>query len=138
MGRQQGIAGHLGAHLAIAQDKVRQHSEHGLARRTLETPDGKTTQPDPDVMRVARQAAAPVTGRLMPQLKAQGEDESDHQFDKGVGKEKRQISDHRLQAIDFLMKCCKAVSRLSIVLLREVLGISIEKSIASPHNCHFS
>jgi hypothetical protein len=34
-------------------------------------------------MGVARQASAPATGRLVPQLKAQGEDERDHQFDKG-------------------------------------------------------
>jgi hypothetical protein len=38
---QQGIAGHLGAHLAIAQDEVRQDGEHGFARRTLDPPDGK-------------------------------------------------------------------------------------------------
>jgi hypothetical protein len=56
----------------------------------------------------------------------------------GVGKEKRKISDHRLQTIDFLIKCCKAVARLSIVLSREFFGISIEKSTASLYNRHFS
>jgi hypothetical protein len=39
--RQQGIAGHLWAHLAIAQDKMRQHGEHRFAHRTLDAPDGK-------------------------------------------------------------------------------------------------
>ena len=45
--------------------------------------------------------------------------------DTGVGKEKRKISDHRLQTIDFLIKCRKSVSSLSIVLSREIIGISI-------------
>ena len=35
-------------------------------------------------MGVARQAPAPATGRLVSQLKAQGEDERDHPFDKGL------------------------------------------------------
>jgi hypothetical protein len=41
-------------------------------------------QPDTDIMGVARQAPAPATGRLVPQLKAQSEDERDHPFDKGL------------------------------------------------------
>ena len=48
-----------------------------------------------------------------------------------VGKEKRKISDHRLQTIDFLRKCRKAISRLSIGLSWEIFGINIEKSMAS-------
>jgi hypothetical protein len=56
----------------------------------------------------------------------------------GVGKEKRKISDHRLQTIDFLIKRREAVSRLSIVLSREFFGINIEKSTASLYNRHFS
>ena len=35
-------------------------------------------------MGVARQAPAPATGRLMPELKAQGEDESDDPFNKSL------------------------------------------------------
>jgi hypothetical protein len=35
-------------------------------------------------MGVARQAPAPATGRLMPELKAQGEDERDDPFNKGI------------------------------------------------------
>jgi hypothetical protein len=82
MGGQQGVAGDLRAHLAIAQDEVGENREHRTTRGTLETPDGDLTQPDTDIMRVARQARAPATSGLVPQLKAQGEDESDHQFDK--------------------------------------------------------
>jgi hypothetical protein len=70
MGRQQGIAGYRGSHLTIAQDEVRQDREHGFARRTLDTPDGDATQTDTDVMRVAREASATATGRLMGQLQA--------------------------------------------------------------------
>lgn len=33
-------------------------------------------------MRVARQAPAPATGRFVPELTAQGEDEREHQLDK--------------------------------------------------------
>src|SRR4029453_15936968 len=65
---QQGIAGHLGSHLAIAQDKVRQDGEYGSASRALQTPDGDSTQADPDVMGVACQALAAMTGRLVFQL----------------------------------------------------------------------
>jgi hypothetical protein len=60
---QQGITGHLRSHRAITQDEVRQDREHGFTRRALDTPDGKTTQPDPDIMRVARQAPSAATGR---------------------------------------------------------------------------
>jgi hypothetical protein len=51
---QQGIAGHLGAHLAIAQDEVGEDREHRFAPRTLDTPDGHPTQADAHVMGVAR------------------------------------------------------------------------------------
>jgi hypothetical protein len=57
---------------------------------------------------------------------------------RGVGKEKRNISDHRLQTIDFLRKCRNAISRLSIIRSREIFGSSIEKSTASLYNDHFS
>jgi hypothetical protein len=47
-----------------------QNREHRAARGALETPKSAPTQLDPDIMEVARQAPAPATGRLMPQLKA--------------------------------------------------------------------
>jgi hypothetical protein len=53
-------------------------------RPTLETPDHDPTEADSDVMGVAGQAPAAVTGCLMPELKAQGEDEREHPFDKGL------------------------------------------------------
>jgi len=63
---------------------VGEDREHRATRGALKTPDGEIPQPDTDIMGVARQAPAPATGRLVPQLKAQGKDESDHQFDKGL------------------------------------------------------
>ena len=79
---QQGIAGHLGAHLAIAQDEVRQDREHRFARRALDTPDRDPTQADTDVMGMARQAPAATTGGLVGELKAKGQDEGQHTFEK--------------------------------------------------------
>ena len=58
MGGQQGIAGHLRAHLAIAQDEVRQDGEHGLACGALDTPEGETTEPDTGRVGVAGEAPA--------------------------------------------------------------------------------
>ena len=81
MHRQQGITGHIRAHLAIAQDEVRQDGEHGFAGRALQTPDGDSTQADPDVMGVACQAPAAMTGRLVFQLKAEGHDEGEDTFE---------------------------------------------------------
>ena len=69
---------------AIAQDEVREDREHGATRRALETPDDDATQTDPDIMRVARQAPSPITGRLVLELEAQGEEEGEHTFDKGL------------------------------------------------------
>ena len=79
---QQGIAGHLGAHLAIAQDEVREDREHRFARRALDTPDGEPTQADADIMGVAGQAPAAATGRLVCELKAKGQEKGEHAFDK--------------------------------------------------------
>jgi len=84
MGGQEGIASNFGAHLAIAQDEMWQDRENRSARGALDPPDGDPAQPDPYIMGVTRQAPAPTTGRLVPQLKAQGEEESHHQFDKGL------------------------------------------------------
>ena len=54
MRRQQGIAGDLRTHLAVAQDKVGQDGEHYVAPRTLETANGDPAQADTDIMGVAR------------------------------------------------------------------------------------
>jgi hypothetical protein len=44
MRRQQRITGHLRAHLAIAQDEVRQDREHRFTCGTLNAPDGEAAQ----------------------------------------------------------------------------------------------
>ena len=55
-----------------------------FTRGTLETPDGDTSETDTDIMRVARQASAAVTGRLVLELKSDGQDKRHHQFNKGL------------------------------------------------------
>src|SRR5215813_9225461 len=65
----QGIAGHVRPHLAVAQDEVRQDGEDRLAGGALDTPDGETTQTDPSVMGVAGQTPATGAGRFMGELK---------------------------------------------------------------------
>ncbi len=82
MRRQSGIAGHLWVHPAIAQDVVGEHREHRAARGALDAPDGKPAQPDSDVVRVERKAPASLTGRLVGELKAEGQEEGEHEFDK--------------------------------------------------------
>jgi len=82
MGRQQGIAGHLWSHRAVPQDEVGQDREYRFAPRTLDTPDGETAQPDPDVMRVTGQTPTPATGRLVFELKAEGEEEGEDTLEK--------------------------------------------------------
>jgi len=51
-------------------------------------------------MGVARQAPAPATGRLVPQLNAQGKDEREHQFDKGLAVVKQLQVGHSVLKID--------------------------------------
>ena len=65
MGGQEGIAGDLRAHLAVAQDEMWQHGEHRFARGALDPPDGDSTETDADIMGVARQAPAAVTRGFM-------------------------------------------------------------------------
>jgi hypothetical protein len=79
----QGIAGHLGAHLAIAQDAVGQDGAHGSARGAREPPDGESTQPDTGLMGVACKTPATAPSGLVFELKAEGQEEGDHAFDKG-------------------------------------------------------
>jgi hypothetical protein len=61
---------------------VRQDGEDGFTPRTLDAPDRETAQPDAHIMRMPRQAPTAVTGRLVGELKAQGKEKGDHQFDK--------------------------------------------------------
>ena len=75
MGGQESITRDLRAHLAIAQDEMRQHGEHRMTCRALEPPDGHPTQAHAEIMRVARQASATVTRGLVFELKAEGQDE---------------------------------------------------------------
>jgi len=80
--RQQRITCHVWAQLAIAQDNVGPDREHGATRGALEPPDGEATQPDPDIVRVTCQIPAPTTGGFVFQLKAEGQEECQHQCDK--------------------------------------------------------
>ena len=82
MGGNQGIAGHGWLHRSVAQDEVRQDGEYRLAGGALDAPEGKTAQADSGVMRVARQASAPATGRLVGELKPKREDERQDELDK--------------------------------------------------------
>ena len=81
MRRQQRVTGYLRTHLAITQDEMWEDCEHGFASRTLEPPDGDSTQADTHVMGVARQAPTAATGRLVLELKAKGHDEGDDTFE---------------------------------------------------------
>src|SRR5262245_34457251 len=63
---------------------MRQDGEHGTTRGTLDPPDGDATQAHAEIMRVARQASAPATGGLVCELKAEGQEEGENEFDKGL------------------------------------------------------
>ena len=56
--------------------------EDRFARRTLDAPDGHPTQTDTSIMRMPRQAPAAVTGRLVCKLKANGQEEGEHELEK--------------------------------------------------------
>ena len=53
-----------------------------FACRILYPPDGQPAQTDADVVRVARQAPASLTGRLVGELKAEGQEKGEDEFDK--------------------------------------------------------
>jgi hypothetical protein len=53
-----------------------------FARRALYPPDDDPTQTDPDIVRMASQAPATTTGRLVCELKAKGEEKGEDAFDK--------------------------------------------------------
>src|SRR5262245_16503635 len=61
---------------------MRQNREHGFAPRTLHPPDGDSTQTDADIMRVACETPAPAAGGLVLELKAKGQEKSEHELDK--------------------------------------------------------
>src|SRR4029434_7557713 len=53
-----------------------------FARGALDAPDDDSTQTDARIMRVARQAPTAATGRLVGELKAQGQDKGEDELDK--------------------------------------------------------
>jgi hypothetical protein len=63
---------------------MREDREDRSARGALDPPDGHPTQTDAHIMRMARQAPTSLTRRLVCELKAQGQDNSHHQFHKGL------------------------------------------------------
>ena len=85
MRRQERIPGHLRAHLAIAQDEVRQDGKHRFTCGALDTPDGETTQPDTGIVGVAGQAPALAAAGLVEELEAKRKDEGEDELDKRLG-----------------------------------------------------
>src|SRR5215470_18424979 len=61
---------------------MRQDREQRATGGALEPPDSDPAQPDADIMRVARQAPAAVTRRLVCELKAEGQEKGKDAFDK--------------------------------------------------------
>ena len=61
---------------------MRQDREDGFTRRALNAPDGDPTQPDTRIMRMACPAPTATAGGLVLQLKAEGQEERHHQFEK--------------------------------------------------------
>jgi hypothetical protein len=84
VGRQQRITGDVWSHRARTSDAVREDREDRCTPCTLDAPDREPTQPDAYIMRVAREAPATTTGRFVCELKAGGEEESAHEFNKGL------------------------------------------------------
>jgi MoaA/NifB/PqqE/SkfB family radical SAM enzyme len=74
----------IGTHAAIAQDEVRQDRKDRLARGALDAPDGEPVQSNPSIMGVSGQTPTTGAGRLVCELKAQGEEKGQHAFDKGL------------------------------------------------------
>ena len=60
------------------------YTYNGFTLRTLDAPEGEPAQTDPDLMGVAGQAPTAVTGHLVEELKAEGEEEREHDFNKGL------------------------------------------------------
>jgi hypothetical protein len=82
MGGHQGISSDLRSHLPIAKDEVGEDRKHRSTPRALETPDRDGGQTDPHIMRRTCQASSPITGRLVLELEAEGQEEGEHTFNK--------------------------------------------------------
>src|SRR5262249_12486334 len=72
----------LRSHLAIAQDEVGEDREHRAACAALDPPDGDPTHTETDIMRVACETPAPVTGGLVCELKAKRQHEGEDTLEK--------------------------------------------------------
>ena len=84
-----------------------QDGEDGFTPRALDAPNSETPQADTDVMRMPRQAPAAVTGRLVFELEAEGEEERQHTFEKRlavakqlkVGRFVLKLNNHQLKLV---------------------------------------
>jgi hypothetical protein len=79
---QHSVAGYIRMHLAIAQDEVGEDHKHCSTPGALETPDRDAAQTGPHIMQMTRQASSPITGRLVLELEAEGQEEGEHIFNK--------------------------------------------------------
>ena len=61
---------------------MRHDRKHGFAHGPLDAPDGETTRPNTDVMRVAGETPTPATGRRACELKAKGQEKGQDELDK--------------------------------------------------------
>ena len=75
---QEGIARDLGSYLAIAQDGKRGSTVHTALHVAHWTRQMVIPRTEADIMRVAGETPTPVTGGLVCELKAKGEEESAH------------------------------------------------------------
>src|ERR671924_1142228 len=92
---------------------MRKDREHRGTRGARDPPDGETTQPDTGIMGVACETPAAATGRLMGELKAEGQEESAHKFHKGLAIAKQLSVSRVVSKIDSdgavcagLLGCC--------------------------------
>ena len=90
---------------------------NGFASCTLNAPDGEPTEADTGVMGVTCQAPTTTTGRLVGELKAEGEEESAHALEKRLAIAQQVIVGHFIVKIDSdgavfagLFGCCAHVS----------------------------
>src|SRR5713101_9402887 len=65
----------------LIYNEVRQDREHRATRGALDPPDGEPTQPDTGIVGVACETPTATTGRLVGELKAEGEEESAHELE---------------------------------------------------------
>ena len=107
---------------------MRQDREHRFARGALDTPDGDSTQADTHVMRVARQAPAPATGRLVCELKAKRQHEGEDTLEKCLPIAKQLKVRGFMLKIDgdgtvyaCLFGCCAHVSHPQVIRSRKLM-----------------